>query len=34
VQLTRRLDDRATRCTLTTGMTKPENNLTAAVVCK
>lgn len=34
VELTKRLDDRATLCTLTTRTMKPENNLSASVVCK
>lgn len=34
MRLAKRLDDRATTCTVTTKTKKPENNLSAAVECK
>ena len=34
MRLAKRLDDKATSCTITTKTTKPEMNLTAKVVCK
>ena len=34
VELSRRLDDNATSCTITTKKKKPENTLSALVVCK
>lgn len=34
MRLARRLDDRATTCTITTKTRKPEDNLSAVVVCK
>lgn len=33
-QLSRRLDDRATRCTITYKTKRPENNLSATVLCE
>jgi hypothetical protein len=34
VRLMRRMDDKATSCTITTKTNKPENSLSASVVCK
>jgi hypothetical protein len=34
MRLVHRLDDKATSCTITTKTKKPENNLSASVVCK